>query len=81
MLSAVIACFIIGYIVIVFEHPLRLDKTVPALLMGSICWALLSLGFNSGSLDIVDSYGQLFSMGHDAVGHGVEHAGDHHDAE
>ena len=79
MLSAVIACFVIGYVVIVFEHPLRLDKTVPALLMGAICWALLSLGFNAGSLDVVDSYGQLFSMG----GHGVDHLSEaaHHDAE
>jgi len=79
MLSAVIACFVIGYVVIVFEHPLRLDKTVPALLMGSICWALLSLGFNSGALDVVDSYGQLFSLG----GHGVDHLSDaaHHEAE
>ncbi len=79
MLSAVIACFVIGYVVIVFEHPLRLDKTVPALLMGAVCWALLSLGFNSGALDVVDSYGQLFSMG----GHGADHLSDaaHHDAE
>lgn len=44
MLTAVILCFIIGYIVIVFEHPLKLDKTVPALLMAAVCWALLSLG-------------------------------------
>lgn len=79
MLSAVIACFVIGYVVIVFEHPLRLDKTVPSLLMGAICWALLSLGFNSGSLEIVDSYGQLFSMG----GHGMDHLSEaaHHEAE
>ena len=79
MLSAVIACFVIGYVVIVFEHPLRLDKTVPALLMGAICWALLSLGFNSGALDVVDSYGQLFSL----AGHGADHLSEtaHHDAE
>ena len=83
MLTAVILCFILGYVVIVFEHPLRLDKTVPALLMGAICWALLALGFNSGSLDVVDSYGQLFSLG----GHGIEGLTGaaldeaHHDAE
>jgi Na+/H+ antiporter NhaD/arsenite permease-like protein len=79
MLSAVIACFVIGYVVIVFEHPLRLDKTVPALLMGALCWALLSLGFNAGALDVVDSYGQLFSMG----GHGVDSLSEaaHHEAE
>lgn len=44
MLTGVIACFIIGYLVIVFEHPLRLDKTVPALIMGALIWALISLG-------------------------------------
>ena len=44
MLVGVIACFIIGYLVIVFEHPLKLDKTVPALIMGAMCWALISIG-------------------------------------
>jgi Na+/H+ antiporter NhaD/arsenite permease-like protein len=62
MLTAVIACFVIGYITIVFEHPLRLDKTVPALLMGSLCWALLSLGFHSGDLSIIDTHEHLFSL-------------------
>lgn len=83
MLSAVIACFVIGYVVIVFEHPLRLDKTVPALLMGALCWALLSLGFNSGSLDVVDSYGELFSLGGHGLGDltGVDMESAHHDAE
>ena len=79
MLAAVIACFVIGYVVIVFEHPLRLDKTVPALLMGAICWALLALGFNAGQLDVVDTYGQLFSLGGHDIGNGV--ITDHHDAE
>lgn len=44
MLTSIVLCFIVGYLLIVFEHPLRLDKSVPALLMGSLCWALLSLG-------------------------------------
>lgn len=67
MLTAVIACFIIGYVVIVFEHPLRLDKTVPALLMGAICWALISLGFNYGILDVIDGHEHLFTLSHDVV--------------
>lgn len=44
MLLGVIICFILGYVVIVFEHPLKLDKTVPALLMAAMCWALVSIG-------------------------------------
>lgn len=67
MLTAVIACFVIGYIVIVFEHPLHLDKTVPALLMGAICWALISLGFNGGLLDVVDGHEHLFTMSHEVL--------------
>ena len=53
MLTAVVLTFIIGYLVIVFEHPLHLDKTVPALLMGALCWAFVSLGH----LDVMDHHG------------------------
>lgn len=38
-----IVIFVIGYALIAFEHPLRLDKTVPALLMGVILWMIISL--------------------------------------
>ncbi|MCI5082840.1 MAG: sodium:proton antiporter, partial [Saprospiraceae bacterium] len=55
MLIGVILCFIIGYVAIVFEHPLRLDKSVPALLMGSLCWAFVSLGH----MDVVDHHGHV----------------------
>jgi len=44
MLTGLILCFIIGYLAIVFEHPLKLDKTVPALIMGALCWAFVSVG-------------------------------------
>ncbi len=44
MLSAVIITFLVGYTLIVFEHPLKLDKTVPALLMAALCWAFISWG-------------------------------------
>ena len=60
MLAAIILCFILGYLLIVLEHPLKLDKTVPALLMAAICWALLSLGH----LTVFE-----FHDGHMAEGH------------
>ncbi len=53
MFTGVIICFIIGYMVIVFEHPLKLDKTVPALIMGAFCWALISIGH----LEVYDHHG------------------------
>jgi len=58
MLTLIVAVFIIAYLAIVFEHPLKLDKTVPALLAGSLCWALLSLG----NLEVVDTHHQLSSI-------------------
>lgn len=67
MFIAVVATFIIGYLAIVFEHPLKLDKTVPALIMGAVTWALLAIGFNTGILDTIDSHGHVFSLAGDAA--------------
>ena len=72
MITAVVAIFVIGYLVIVFEHPLHLDKTVPALLMGALCWALVSIGFNNGSLEIINTEGDVFNMFNAATGHAQE---------
>ncbi|MCB0660320.1 MAG: sodium:proton antiporter NhaD [Saprospiraceae bacterium] len=62
MIAIVVLIFIIGYLAIVFEHPLKLDKTVPALMMGSIMWAVLAIGFHYGILDVIDSHGEIFSL-------------------
>ncbi|MEM6725828.1 MAG: sodium:proton antiporter NhaD, partial [Bacteroidota bacterium] len=35
-----------------FEHPLKLDKTVPALIMGALVWGFISLGH----MDVVDHH-------------------------
>lgn len=65
----ILSVFVLGYLTIVFEHPLKLDKTVPTLLMASIMWALLSIGFNNGALNIVDAHEHFFSF---SGGHGAE---------
>ena len=44
MILLLVAVFVIGYLVIVFEHPLKIDKTVPALIMGALIWALIAIG-------------------------------------
>lgn len=71
MAALILLIFIIGYLAIVFEHPLHLDKSVPSLLMGTIAWALLSIGFHNGSLDIIDSHNHIFSS---VSGHSEEAA-------
>ena len=62
MESVIILIFIIGYLSITLEHPLKLDKTVPALIMASLMWAFLAIGFNSGWFNIIDSHENVFSM-------------------
>lgn len=39
--------FIIGYIFIAFEHPLKIDKAASAIITGVICWVILALGQES----------------------------------
>lgn len=65
---AVILTFIVGYAAIVFEHPLKLDKTVPALIMAAVAWAIISLTHPA----LVDAHHQTT---HDASGVLLHHLG------
>jgi Na+/H+ antiporter NhaD/arsenite permease-like protein len=38
MILTIITIFIIGYIAIAFEHPLKINKSATALLVGVLCW-------------------------------------------
>ena len=62
MVPFLIAVFFIGYFAITLEHPLKLDKAVSALLMASLIWAGIGIGFNNGFLSIVDSHGEVFHL-------------------
>ena len=62
MTILIILLFIIGYLSITLEHPLKLDKTVPSLLMAAVMWAFLSIGFNNGWFSIIDSHGHVFNI-------------------
>jgi Na+/H+ antiporter NhaD/arsenite permease-like protein len=44
---AVIIIFLVGYLAIAFEHPLKLNKAASALLTGGICWLLFFLHSDS----------------------------------
>lgn len=80
MESIIILLFVIGYLSITLEHPLKLDKTVPALIMASLMWAFLAVGFGQGWFNAIDSHDNVFSFltgGDDAL-HGFENALLHH---
>ena len=60
MATFIILIFIIGYLSITLEHPLKLDKTVPALIMASLMWAVLAIAFHSGIVTVIDSHDHLY---------------------
>lgn len=41
---SLVAIFVLGYLAIVFEHPLRVNKAASALLMGVALWSVLAIG-------------------------------------
>ena len=43
MEALIIVIFLIGYLLITLEHPLRIDKAAPALLLGVSTWAIFAL--------------------------------------
>lgn len=47
MLTALIVIFVVGYLAIALEHPLRVDKTASALLLGMLMWIIYALGAES----------------------------------
>ena len=80
MASIIILIFVIGYLSITLEHPLKLDKTVPALIMASLIWAVLAIGFVNGWFDVVNGEGQAFNFlsGGEAAMEGFEGTLLHH---
>jgi len=62
MESIIILIFVIGYLSITLEHPLKLDKTVPALIMASLIWAVLAIGFHAGWFDVINTEEQAFNF-------------------
>lgn len=53
METILIAVFVLGYLLITLEHPLKLDKTVTALIMAASLWGLLAVGFHFGWVEII----------------------------
>lgn len=44
MLTALIIIFIVGYLAIALEHPIKIDKTASALLLGMLMWVIYAIG-------------------------------------
>jgi len=80
MESIIILIFIIGYLSITLEHPLKLDKTVPALIMAALIWGVLAVGFHAGWFNVIDTHENAYSFltGGEAAEEGFENTLLHH---
>ncbi len=47
MLTALLVVFVIGYMAIALEHPIKIDKTASALLLGMLMWIIYAFGAES----------------------------------
>jgi Na+/H+ antiporter NhaD/arsenite permease-like protein len=54
MVTILILTFIAGYALIVFEHPLGLNKTASALLTGILCWVWIATGSGMATSEVLD---------------------------
>ena len=46
MIELLITVFILGYICIALEHPIKIDKAGTAIVTGILCWVILIFGFD-----------------------------------
>ena len=71
MFILMVVIFVLGYIAIAFEHPLKVDKAASALILGTLCWVAYMFGAeNILSLGYSHSWKEFQSL-YPAV-HGVE---------
>ncbi|MBI9068910.1 MAG: sodium:proton antiporter NhaD [Salinivirgaceae bacterium] len=79
MFQIMILVFVLGYLAIALEHPLKVDKAAPALLIGSLLWVLyifgvediLNLGFSSSWKEFLQHHPNDSSL--DGMRHFIVH--------
>jgi Na+/H+ antiporter NhaD/arsenite permease-like protein len=72
LVPSLVIVFFIGYLLIIFEHQVQINKTASALCTGIICWVILSVGGTCVETDYVsitkESHSLLDSLSHHVSG-------------
>ena len=75
----VISCFIIGYLAIVFEHSININKTASALVTGIICWSIVALMGPAQHASFTEFQSQVSNLDlTEAYHHFISHSLGHH---
>jgi Na+/H+ antiporter NhaD/arsenite permease-like protein len=60
----IILIFVIGYILIALEHPIKINKTATALITGVVCWTLFAISNPTDQLLQSDHFKQIQAILH-----------------
>jgi len=72
MLTAIIVVFVIGYLAIIFEHQIHINKAASAIVTGVLCWTIYAIGYEQLVPQAAfEAWEKLHSVGADA--HAVAH--------
>ncbi len=52
----IIIVFVLGYLLIALEHPVKINKTATALVTGVVCWTLFALEFPNDTFSLSSHY-------------------------
>ena len=86
MFILMVVIFVLGYTMIALEHPLKIDKSASALLIGALTWTvyaldstnILAMGFNSAWNELINGYNMSAEQLHELGNHFVKHELGHH---
>jgi len=45
MITAIVVVFVVGYLAIVFEHQIHINKAASAIVTGVLCWTIYAIGY------------------------------------
>jgi len=64
MTTLIIIIFVLGYLAIIFEHQIHLDKAAAALITGVLCWTLLIFEFDHDTVhdDLYHHFAEISSI-------------------
>ena len=57
----IVAVFVLGYLFIALEHPIKINKTATALVTGVLCWTLFVISEPSSNLLQSEHYTKFIS--------------------